>query len=318
MPPKDSLETAVNQFDVHLRSVRRASSHTAQAYHRDLMQLVQFARAKGEGEPTPDDIDILLLRRWLGALSRTHQPSSIARKIAAVRAMFRHLESLGCVKDNAANSLLLPKARKPLPTFVNAEAAGDIVVAPAADSAEGLRDRAMLEVLYGAGLRVSELCALDLADVDLTDSSNDGMGNVRVSGKGQKERLVPLGSASIRALRDYLARRPELAHPKSGALDDRALFLSRRGKRIGVRRVQSLVHAYGMVAAGRPDLHPHALRHSYATHLLDGGADLRSIQELLGHSALATTQRYAHVSMEQLLRVYDNAHPLARARTRSR
>jgi integrase/recombinase XerC len=167
----------------------------------------------------------------------------------------------------------------------------------------------MLETLYGSGLRVSELCGLDLDHLELPDS-------VRVIGKGNKERIVPLGSHAAAALEAYLARRGELRHPKTGAIDPRAVFLSRLGLRIGVRRVQTLVHSYGALGAGRADLHPHALRHTCATHLLDGGADLRSIQKLLGHSSLSTTQRYAHVSIDHLMKVYDSAHPLARRRAR--
>jgi integrase/recombinase XerC len=155
---------------------------------------------------------------------------------------------------------------------------------------------------------VSELAALDLQHLSLSERQ------VRVQGKGRKERLVPLGSKAAVALTDYLARRESLRHPKTGGLDLGALLVSRRGGRLGVRQIQALVKRYGQLGAGRPDLHPHALRHSCATHMLDGGADLRAIQELLGHSSLSTTQRYTHLSLEQLLRVYDSAHPLARSK----
>jgi integrase/recombinase XerC len=166
----------------------------------------------------------------------------------------------------------------------------------------------MLELLYGSGLRVGELVGLSLDDVDL------GEARARVLGKGKKERVVPLGGKCVAALDAYLPRRAALAHPRTRALDGRALFVSARGKRIGTRAVQALVKRYGALGAGRADLHPHALRHTCATHLLDGGADLRAIQELLGHASLSTTQRYTHVSMEHLLRVYDAAHPLAKKR----
>ncbi len=182
------------------------------------------------------------------------------------------------------------------------------MTAPDEESAEGLRDRALLEVLYGAGLRVSELCGLDLGSIDLT------RGSVRVIGKGDKERIVPLGAAAVSAITTYLQERARLADPTTGDLDPRALFLSKRGKRLGVRRVQTLVHRYGALGAGRADLHPHALRHTCATHLLDGGADLRAIQKMMGHASLATTQRYTHVSIDHLVKVYDAAHPLARRR----
>jgi integrase/recombinase XerC len=165
-----------------------------------------------------------------------------------------------------------------------------------------------METLYGAGLRVSELCGLNLGDVDLSRDP----GSVRVLGKGSKERVVPLGGEAAKAIRAWLARRDELGDPETGQRDPRALFLSKRGARLGVRRVQTLVQRYGALGAGRADLHPHALRHTCATHLLDGGADLRAIQKMLGHASLATTQRYTHVSIDHLVKVYDAAHPLAR------
>jgi integrase/recombinase XerC len=250
---------------------------------------------------------VLLLRGYLGQLARTHTPASIARKIGAARAFFRYLRRRGEVEKSPADELSLPKVRKPLPTFLNVDAAKEVVTTPGKSSAEDLRDRAMLETLYGSGLRVSELCGLDIGDIDLPSS-------VRVLGKGNKERVVPLGSCAAAALEAYLARRSELRHPKTGACDPKALFLSRLGRRIGVRRIQTLVQAYGALGAGRADLHPHALRHTFATHLLDGGADLRSIQKLLGHASLSTTQRYTHVSIDHLMKVYDAAHPLARRR----
>jgi integrase/recombinase XerC len=179
-------------------------------------------------------------------------------------------------------------------------------VTPGASLAMRLRDRALFELMYGSGLRVGELVALDI------DHLTPGLPEVRVLGKGRKERLVPVGAMAMGALTDYLAVRAHLAHPRDGTIDPVALFVSYRGRRLGVRRVQVLVQRYGAAAVGRPDLHPHALRHSCATHLLEGGADLRAIQELLGHRTLSTTQRYTHLSLEELLRVYDRAHPLAR------
>ncbi|AGP41013.1 tyrosine recombinase XerC [Sorangium cellulosum] len=254
-------------------------------------------------------VDVLLLRSWLGSLARTHAPASIARKVGAARALLRYLERRGEVDKNAAAQLALPKVRRPLPTFLDVDAAAEVMEIPGADTAEGLRDRAILETLYGAGLRVSELCGLDLAHVDRRPADR---ASVRVLGKGDKERIVPLGSHAVAAIERYLERRDELTDPTTGARDPRALFLSRRGARIGVRRVQALVQRYGALGAGRSDLHPHALRHTCATHLLDGGADLRAIQKLLGHASLATTQRYTHVSIDHLLKVYDAAHPMAR------
>ena len=242
------------------------------------------------------------LRGWLAALTRTHAAPSVARKLAAVRAFFRFLRRQGHVTQSPAELLASPKVRRPLPTFVSPAGAAAVVEAPAGDDAGALRDRALLELLYGSGLRVSEACGLDLVALDLPARQ------ARVLGKGSKERVVPLGGPAAEALDAYLARRGELVR---GA-DPGAVFLTARGRRMGPRAVQRLVQKAGALGAGRADLHPHALRHSCATHMLDGGADLRAIQELLGHASLSTTQRYTHVSVEHLLQVYDRAHPLAR------
>jgi integrase/recombinase XerC len=182
------------------------------------------------------------------------------------------------------------------------------VEAPHDDAPRGLRDRAILEVLYGSGLRVSEVCGLDLHAIDLAAAT------ARVLGKGNKERIVPLGSKCVAAIQGWLEVRGRMVHPRKGTQDPLALFLAVTGKRMYVRAVHALVQSYGALGAGRADLHPHALRHTCATHMLDGGADLRAIQEMLGHASLSTTQRYTHVSMEHLMRVYDAAHPMARAR----
>jgi integrase/recombinase XerC len=313
--PADPLAAAVERFLRYLTLERRAASHTAAAYERDLDQLVAFARKKREergaaGPLAPKDVDIFVLRGWLGELARTHAPPSVARKIAAARAFFRYLMRKGEVEKSPAAELSLPKVRRPLPAFLGVDAAKEVVETPRATVAEGARDRAMLEVLYGSGLRVSELCGLDLGDIDI--DANDAGGTVRVRGKGNKERAVPLGSEAAASLRRYLVRRAELAAgAKKRPADEQALFLSPRGQRLAARRVQEIVKKFGTLGAGRADLHPHALRHTFATHLLDGGADLRAIQKLLGHSSLATTQRYTHVSIDQLMKVYDKAHPLA-------
>ena len=301
-------EEAVAAFVTHLRTERRASPHTVSAYERDLTSLLAFAHDKSPRLADARGIDVYLLRGWLGQLSRTLAPSSVARKIAAARTWMRWMRRRGELSESPAEELATPKVRRPLPTFLGVDAAKEVVEAPDTTSATGVRDRAFLELLYGSGLRVGELVRLAPVDVDLREAT------VRVLGKGNKERIAPLGRKCVDALVAYVARREELRHPKTGAFDERALFLSVRGRRLGVRAVQELVHRYGALGAGRADLHPHALRHTCATHLLDGGADLRSIQELLGHASLSTTQRYTHVSMDHLMKVYDAAHPLAKSR----
>jgi integrase/recombinase XerC len=230
-----------------------------------------------------------------------------------VRAFFAWLEREGHTRDNPSALLKSPKLRKKLPKFLSADQAGEVMEAPLSaggSEPERLRDAALLEMLYGSGLRVSELVGLDLDHLALEREE------VRVLGKGKKERVVPIGSKARAALGAYLERRPELCHPRTRRQDARSLFLGRRGTRLGVRRIQALVQRYGALGAGRGDLHPHALRHSCATHLLEGGADLRAIQELLGHTSLSTTQRYTHVSLDQLVAVYDRAHPMAKSPSR--
>jgi integrase/recombinase XerC len=306
----DELGRAVRAFVDHLRYERRASPHTVLAYSRDLEQLMGFVRGKSRGSASLADVDKFVLRGWLAELSEGRTAASLARKLAAVRALFRHLVRIGKISDSPAEAIATPKVRRRLPALLDAEAVAGVVESPRetphGEDASGLRDAAMLETLYGTGVRVSELVGLDLADVSFGDAS------VRVLGKGNKERVLPLGSKAALALRAYLAVRIDLAHPKTDAIDPKALFLGRLGKRIGVRWVQELVHRYGALGAARGDLHPHALRHSCATHMLEGGADLRAIQEMLGHTSLSTTQRYTHLSLDRLLEVYDKSHPLAR------
>lgn len=312
MSAAPELATTIERFVEYLEHERRSSRNTVAAYRRDLRGLSEFLRERLEREPALSDVTRLSLRAWLGTVGETLAPASIARKLSSVRALYVFLGRTGDARENPAALLQSPKLSRGLPLVLRPEAAAEVLEitleAPLGSPVEKLRDRVLLEVLYGSGVRVSELCALDLDAVDMRAAE------VRVLGKGSKERIVPLSGKALEALGAYLPRRSELRDPRSGYVDPRALLLTRRGKRLGVRRVQALVQRYGALGAGRPDLHPHALRHSCATHLLEGGADLRVIQELLGHSSLSTTQRYTHVSMDQLLAVYDKAHPLARAK----
>jgi integrase/recombinase XerC len=300
------IARGIELFCSALASERRASKHTVSSYRRDLEQLEKYAREKKERAVRLDEVDVYLLRGWLGTLARRLAAASIARKIAAVKAMFRFLLRRGVIERDAAAELASPKVGKPLPTFVGVDAAKEIVESAASDDSAGRRDRAVLELLYGSGLRVSELVGLDVGDVSVAEAS------IRVVGKGNKERIVPLGSKAAAAVSRYLEIRALLRDRRTGAQDPSALLLTHRGARLGVRQVQRLVHSFGTLGAGRADLHPHALRHTCATHMLEGGADLRAIQQMLGHASLATTQRYTHVSLEQLEKVYDLAHPLAK------
>jgi integrase/recombinase XerC len=310
-PPADELSRILARFVEHLSNERRASPHTVSAYRRDLESLLAFVRARNPGGARLASVDKFMLRAWLGEVAKSVAPPTISRKISSVRALCDYLTRTGELRSNPSATLASPKLRRKLPRFLTAEVASEVMAAPVAQTmgreVEHLRDAAALELLYGSGLRVSELASLDLDQLALE------VGEVRVLGKGRKERIVPLGSKALLALEAYLPRRAELRHPRSLTQDPQALLLGRLGKRLGVRWLQALVRRYGALGAGRADLHPHALRHSCATHMLEGGADLRAIQEMLGHSSLSTTQRYTHVSLDQLLAVYDRAHPLARA-----
>jgi integrase/recombinase XerC len=307
-PPDDPLALQIGRFLEQLAGIRRAARRTVETYGRDLWALHRFARDR-ELPLDARALDLIALRRFLASFAGNNSAATIARKVAALRAFYRDLQRRGEVKDNPAQSLRLPKVRKPLPRPLSVQDMSDVV--EVADRGRGddvlrVRDRALLELLYGAGVRVSELVGLDLLHVDIEQRS------ARVLGKGSKERIVPFGEPCSGALERYLRVRSQLRNPRSGEQDAAAMFLSRLGRRLTVRQVQHLVRRYGLLGAARPGLHPHALRHSCATHLLDAGADLRGIQELLGHSSLSTTQRYTHVSVDRLLEIYDRAHPLAR------
>ena len=307
----DALGRAVTGFLDQLANERRASRHTVAAYRRDLVQFVEHARRLEGGPTTAATVTRLTLRDFLAGVSKDTTAATVARKLAAVRAFFRHLVRMGKLKESPAEQIATPKIRRRLPAMLNVESASEVMGAPATAKVGSeparVRDAALLEILYGSGLRVSEVVALDLDAVSFEDAA------LRVFGKGSKERIVPFGGKCEAALRAYLAVRPSFRHPKTGAQDPNALFLGQTGRRLGVRWVQRLVQRYGALGAGRPDLHPHALRHSCATHMLEGGADLRAIQEMLGHASLSTTQRYTHLSLDRLLEVYDKSHPLARA-----
>jgi integrase/recombinase XerC len=303
------LDRQIARFLDWMAHERRSPASTRETYARGLRGLREFCAGKG----LPLDAERLTpiaLRGWLAELHARDQPSTIGRKVATVRALFRFLFRKGLVTKNVAAQLRSPRIRKSLPRFLTVDEAFRVVEAPREDAhrdeALRLRDRALLELLYGAGVRVSELRALAVGDVDLRAR------RVRVLGKGRKERLAPFGGPAAEALDAWLVARPTLLaksrHPEKAAP---ALWLGERGTPLTVRQIQNVVRRYGALGAGRGDLHPHALRHSYATHLLDAGADLRGIQELLGHASLATTQRYTHVSVDRLMAVYDKAHPLA-------
>jgi integrase/recombinase XerC len=305
-----NLAESIEAFVGHLQAQRNASPRTVHEYRKDLEGLAGFVTERFPQVALDVlRIDVHVLRGWLGVLARKHAASSLARKVAATRSWMRWLRRRRVIPTCPADELGTPKVRRGLPALLSAEAAKAVVEATLPGTPVGARDRALLELLYGSGLRVSELCALDITSIDLVACE------VRVMGKGRKERVVPLGRACVAALQAWLVERGGLVHPRTRQQDPSALFLGKRGKRLGARGAFAIVRRQGALGAGRADLHPHALRHSCATHMLEGGADMRAIQEMLGHSSLRVTQRYAHVSVEHLLKTYDAAHPLARAKT---
>jgi integrase/recombinase XerC len=309
-----SWPLAADEFARYLAIERGVSPRTHEAYVRDLEEFrAGFAQRRGR-EPDPRRIDVPEVRAHLAALHGRLDAASIARKLSSLRAFFRFLVRRGQRDDNPAALVRSPKRKRALPralgvddTFRLVENAGAALADPQGPLA--LRDRAILEVLYGAGLRISECCGLDLDDVQRQDR-DAALVEVRHA-KGRKHRLVPLGGKALAALDAYLTIRPSLRHPKTGAQDPAALFLNARGGRLTPRSIQAHM-GKDVAATGVPDATPHALRHSFATHLLDGGADLRAIQELLGHASLSSTQVYTKVSLDHLMNVYDQAHPHAR------
>lgn len=306
----ERYDSAVERFEQHLRGERRLSNHTVAAYRRDLLQLGEFLTTRLERPVVVTDLSRLLLRAWLASYAERLEPKSVARKRAAVRTFCRFLQRDATLEQNPAELLAAPKLGQRLPKFLGVDAAMSVMQAPreADHSPAAERDAVILELLYGCGLRVSELCQLRL------DSFELGGQRVRVFGKGGKERLLPVGGPAQQALQRYLTVRSRLRHPKTGEQDEHALLLNRWGRPLTTRSAQRVVKRYGALGAGRADLHPHALRHTCATHMLEGGADLRAIQEFLGHASLSTTQQYTHLSLTQLLKVYDESHPLAGGR----
>jgi len=294
------------EFARHLEIERNLSSATVRAYRRDLHGFRSFLleRAGPDApEPCPGEVDPKTVRRYLAALSRTHRPASLERAAASLRGFYRFLIREGAAVSNPAGLVRTPKKEKRLPKVAPVDEVFRLLDSPSPDTPEGRRDRAILELFYGSGLRLSELTGLNLEDVDLTGRM------VRVRGKGSKERLVPMNARSAQRIAEAVAERDRF---KPGVLDEdaqRALFLSRRGRRLSPRRVEKIVEKFSREAMLTRRLSPHGLRHSFATHLMDSGMPIRSIQELLGHESLSTTQRYTHVSMGELVKVYDRAHP---------
>ncbi len=292
------LAQAISDYEGELLR-RNDSPHTIRNYSADLREFLEYFSRENGNPPAMAQFDLLALREWLAYLyDRELMAPTIRRKLASVRGLFRYLAREGRIASDPARLMRLPRMPKTLPQVPNAEATNTLV-----DGVELLdmdrphpqRDRLLLELLYGCGLRVSEAVGLNPEDIDFSERW------LRIRGKGRKERQVPFGSKAAEALQNYLQDRPPAT----------AVFLNHRGGRLTDRGARNIVKFYSTYVLGDSSIHPHTLRHAFATHLLSDGADLRSIQELLGHARLSTTQKYTQVSLEDLMRVYDKAHPRA-------
>ena len=303
-PPPGSLRAVMDAWLKAARAERDLSPHTLGAYAFDLTQFVGWASRSSITDVAA--VDRRLLRSyvaWLG--TRGYARRTVARKTSAVRSMLAWALVREIVDSNPAADLPSPKLGRALPRVLKASEAAALCELPPGDDPVGVRDRAVFEVLYGSGLRVAELCALDIEDIDLR------AGTVRVTGKGRKERIVPISTPAARALEAYVGGgRTYFLERTDAPPEPRAVFLNQRGARLKPRTIRAALDRY-LGAEGTRPIGPHALRHSFATHLLDGGADLRAVQELLGHESLATTQIYTHISTERLRAVYDQSHPRA-------
>ena len=304
------LEEAISLFVKYLRNEKGYSKHTRRNYQVDLEQFSSFLMTrdvgsrKGSGRDVAiEEIESAEIRTYVGGLYGKLKRTTIARKLSAVRTFFLFLEKEGFIKINPAVEVQSPKLEKYIPNHLPVDDVFRLMDLPDRENTLGLRDLAILEVLYSCGIRVAELVGMNVSSID------DGQRLVKVAGKGDRERLLPIGRQALKAVKAYLEATGELR--KRVALGGRGdpLFMNFRGGRLTARSIGRIVKRYAGAGGLTEDISPHSMRHTFATHLLDGGADLRSVQELLGHKSLATTQKYTHVSLDRLMAVYDKAHP---------
>ena len=289
----------VVQFIHYLTSEKNASPHTCRCYQKDLEEFESFLKSSGmylspSGDIEMGKVDRIGLRKYLSFLHRRNKKSSIARKVSTLRSFYKYLVRERLVPSNPAKAVSTPKVEKPLPTTLTVDEAFRLMEAPV--EKRRLRDRAILELLYSSGIRVGELVGVNVNQLD------EDLGIVKVMGKGRKERIVPVGLKAIEALKAYLQERGDVG-------EEEPLFINSRGGRLTARSIGRLVKKYTKRSGIFRKVSPHSLRHTFATHLLDAGADIREIQEMLGHASLSTTQRYTHLSLGKLMEVYDKAHP---------
>ena len=301
-----NFDNALNAYMIFLETERNLSVNTRKSYRKDLMQFRRFLEreaATRHGVENIARITPMDVRQFLISLYRSHAPSSIARKVSSLKGFFGFLSHRKRIDTPPLQGVSAPKIPKKLPNFLSVDEIFHLLSDSREASPLALRDRAILELIYSSGLRVSEVVSLNVGDID------ESIRLVRVMGKGNKERIIPVGEKALTALRAYLAKRDELANQRKAGRSTQALFLNRFGTRLTARSVERMIKAYARKRGLIRKINPHALRHSFATHLLGAGADLRAIQEMLGHASLSTTQRYTHISLERLMQVYDKTHP---------
>lgn len=300
--PTGKMENYIEEFISYIEIERNYSQHTVSSYKADLLDFREFLVRLNDSLPSIGDIDHLTIRSYLADLQeRQLSRSTVLRKLSTLRSFFKYLSRRGYLDTDPTSALATPKVRRKLPEFLELSEVEALLSAPDTKTIVGLRDQAILELLYSTGMRVGELLALNLPDLDRQTSL------VKVRGKGKKERILPVGKPAMIALDNYLARRYEL----SGGRPSQAIFLSQRGNRPDAKSIRRRIEKYARDAGIKKKITPHTLRHTFATHMLNAGADLRSVQELLGHASLSTTQIYTHVTADRLKQVYEKAHPRA-------
>ncbi len=294
----DGVKSNMEKFLRYLEVERGFSKHTLRAYKKDLEEFSSYSKTD------PEAVEVIDIRGFISSLMiKGKAKSTVSRKLASIRSFLAYLHQEGYIKLNQAKLVPMPKGTKPLPNFLTVDDAFDLVQSPKGIDFIKVRDRAILELLYSSGMRVAELATLNMEDVNLKE------GLLKILGKGKKERIVPFGNKAADALKIYIVERMLFKKKKSKTEKNPALFLNVRGSRLTDRQIRRIVVKYARITGVQGQVGPHTLRHSFATHLLIGGADLRVIQELLGHSSLSTTQKYTHLDISHLIDIYDKTHP---------
>ncbi len=301
------ISTQIDKFSDWLTVEKAYSLHTVDGYRHDVKEFFRFMKERGYGETVSQEN----IRQFVASLYSSNTSSTVARKLSALRTYFRYLSREGILSNDPLTGVANPRSVKHIPVFLTVDEVFSLLEEPGTHDRYSSRDKAIMELIYSTGMRVSEIVSRNLNHLDFES------GMVRVTGKGNKERIVPFGNAASEALNLYFPLRSELIHAcaaRGNNPDKEALFLNRRGSRITSRSIEWMVKEYGQRARITANVTPHALRHSFATHLLEMGADLRTVQELLGHVSLSTTQKYTHLNMDHLAKVYDKSHPLSKKR----